>query len=170
MSRMENKRESSACPCLSMKISSLIVPIKSLCMTCSNQIQFEAGNSMLIGRALAVVILLRFRTSVCQEGIFLVDIWRRACLVRWSLRMKRLSQTGQTNFFSPVCVRRWRESSSERANFLSQPSQLQLNGFSPAGMDKNMIRGILHAFWLLYKQKGCLSNPANLTTPYLCEF
>lgn len=31
--------------------------------------------------------------------------WRRACLVRWSLRMKRLSQMGQLNFFSPVCVR-----------------------------------------------------------------
>ena len=27
------------------------------------------------------------------------------CLARWSLRMKRLSQIGQLNFFSPVCVR-----------------------------------------------------------------
>lgn len=36
------------------------------------QVQFEAGNSMLIGKALAVVILFRFLTSVCQEGIFLV--------------------------------------------------------------------------------------------------
>lgn len=45
--------------------------------------------------------------------------------------MKRRSHTGHANFFSPVCVRLWRESSSERANFLSQSSQLQLKGFSP---------------------------------------
>lgn len=27
--------------------------------------------------------------------------WRRACLLRWSLRIKRLSQIGQQNLFSP---------------------------------------------------------------------
>ena len=50
--------------------------------------------------------------------------------------MKRRSQTGHTNFFSPVCVRRCRDSSSERANCLSQLSQLQLKGFSPEGGDE----------------------------------
>lgn len=88
------------------------------------------------GGALPPAILLRLRTSACQEGTFFVVMWRRACLVRWSLRMNRRSHTGHTNFFSPVCVRRWRESSSDRANLLSQPSQLQLNGFSPTGGEK----------------------------------
>lgn len=67
--------------------------------------------------------LLRSRVSAGHEDALLVVMCRRACLVKWSLRMKRRSHTLQTNFFSPVCVRRWRESSSERANFLSQPSQ-----------------------------------------------
>lgn len=57
--------------------------------------------------------------------------WRRACLVRWSLRVKRLEQSGQGKRFSPVCVRWWRASSSERANFLSQPGQSQAKGRSP---------------------------------------
>lgn len=83
------------------------------------------------GGALPAAILFRLRTSACHEGIFFVVMWRRACLVRWSLRMNRRSHTGHTNFFSPVCVRRWRESSSDRANLLSHPSQLQLKGFSP---------------------------------------
>ena len=51
--------------------------------------------------------------------------WRLTCLLKWSLRMKRLSHTGQANLFSPVWVRKWRASSSERANLLPQPSQLQ---------------------------------------------
>lgn len=50
--------------------------------------------------------------------------------------MNLRSHTGHTNFFSPVCVLRCRESSSERANLLSQPSQLQLKGFSPTGERK----------------------------------
>lgn len=75
--------------------------------------------------------LLKSRDSEGHDAALLVFMWRRVCLVRWSLRMKRRSHTLHTNFFSPVCVRRWRESSSERANFLSQPSQWQLNGFSP---------------------------------------
>lgn len=57
--------------------------------------------------------------------------WRRACLVRWSLRVKRLEQSGQGKRFSPVCVRWWRASSSERANFLSHPGQSQAKGRSP---------------------------------------
>lgn len=45
--------------------------------------------------------------------------------------MKRLWHVGQANLFSPVWVRRWRDSSSERANCRSQPSHLHLKGFSP---------------------------------------
>lgn len=77
--------------------------------------------------------LLSSRFSAGHDDALLVVMCRRVCLVRWSLRMKRRSHTEHTNFFSPVWVRRWRESSSERANFFSQPSQWQLNGFSPAG-------------------------------------
>ena len=33
------------------------------------------------------------------------SVWRRACFVRWSLRMKRFSQRGHRNCFSPVWVR-----------------------------------------------------------------
>lgn len=79
------------------------------------------------GRAMSFNLL----TSICQFGSFLADRWRRACLVRWSLLMNRRSHIGQANFFSPVWVRRCLDSSSERANLLSQPFQLQLKGFSP---------------------------------------
>lgn len=48
-----------------------------------------AGTSMLRvampgleGGVLPAAILLRLRTSACQEGIFFVVMWRRACLVR----------------------------------------------------------------------------------------
>jgi len=105
-----------------------------------------AGTSILMVErpglevVLPIVILLRFLTSACQEGIFLVVMWRRACLVRWSLRMNLRSHTGHTNFFSPVWVLRWRDSSSERANLLSQPSQLQLKGFSPVCVRRWALR------------------------------
>lgn len=79
------------------------------------------------GRAMSFNLL----TSICQFGSFLADRWRRACLVKWSLLMNRRSHMGQANFFSPVWVRRCLDSSSERANLLSQPFQLQLKGFSP---------------------------------------
>lgn len=51
--------------------------------------------------------------------------------LRWSLRMNFLLHTGHTKFFSPVCVRVWRASSSDLANLLPQPLQLQGNGRSP---------------------------------------
>lgn len=66
-----------------------------------------------------------------RRAPFLTARCRRACLARWSLRMKRLWHMGQANLFSPVWVRRWRDSSSERANCRSQPSHLHLKGFSP---------------------------------------
>lgn len=73
---------------------------------------------------------------------------RRACLVRWSLRVKRLVHRGQGNRFSPVCVRWWRASSSERANFLSQPGQSQAKGRSPGQERMVSERG-----------QGLLTNP-----------
>jgi hypothetical protein len=45
--------------------------------------------------------------SVDNE-LFLFECLRK-CLARWSLLMNLLSQFEQVNFFSPVCVRRWRE-------------------------------------------------------------
>ena len=52
--------------------------------------------------------------------------------LRWSDLMNLLLHTGQMKFFSPVWVRMWRASSSDRANFLRQPSQVQGKGRSPA--------------------------------------
>lgn len=49
---------------------------------------------------------LSLLTSICQLGNFFAERWRRACLVRWSLRMNRRSHIGHANFFSPVCVLR----------------------------------------------------------------
>ncbi len=49
------------------------------------------------------------------------------------------------NFFSPVCVRRCLDSSSERANFLSHPSQWQLKGFSPE-IQRKMVNN--HILWV----------------------
>lgn len=65
--------------------------------------QAEAGlhSSGLPGGS-AEAILLSLPTSACQLGTLRVLPWRRACLVRWSLRMNRRSHTGHTNFFSPV--------------------------------------------------------------------
>lgn len=70
---------------------------------CHRKPQPEAGKGsrMLLGLS-AKVILFSLPTSACQPGIFFVVMWRRACLVRWSLLMKRRSHTGHTNFFSPV--------------------------------------------------------------------
>lgn len=72
-----------------------------------------------------------WQTPICQQGTFLVARCRRVCLARWSLRMKRLWHMGQAKRFSPVWVLRWRDSSSDRAKRLSQPSHLHLKGFSP---------------------------------------
>lgn len=58
--------------------------------------------------------------------------WVLMCLDRWSERMNLLPHSVQANRFSPVCVRRWRCSSSERVKLLPQKSQLQTKGRSPA--------------------------------------
>ena len=60
------------------------------------------------------------------------------CLLRWSERMKRLLHVGHANLFSPVCVRRWRWSSSERVKRFPQNSQLQTNGRSP-GINRTSV-------------------------------
>lgn len=78
--------------------------------------------------------------------------WRRACLVRWSLRVKRLEQSGQGKRFSPVCVRWWRASSSERANFLSHPGQSQAKGRSP-------VREQTSGQWRLKDRESSSSTP-----------
>lgn len=64
----------------------------------------------------------------------------RACLVRWSLRMKHLSQSGHMKRFSPVCVRKCRVSSSERENFFAQSGQVQWKGLSPVCTLKCALR------------------------------
>uniref|UniRef100_A0A8W7PS49 Uncharacterized protein n=1 Tax=Anopheles coluzzii TaxID=1518534 RepID=A0A8W7PS49_ANOCL len=53
------------------------------------------------------------------------------CFARWSLRMNFLLQIVHVNRFSPVCVRKWRCSSSERVNRLPQNSHLHWKGRSP---------------------------------------
>ena len=63
--------------------------------------------------------------------------------LRWSDLMKRLLQTGQMKFFSPVCVRICRASSSERANFLIHPFQVQGKGRSP---EMKQISQVLQLF------------------------
>ena len=75
--------------------------------------------------------------------------WRLMCLLRWSLLINLPSHTGQTNFFSPVCVRLWRESSSDRANFFIQKSKLHMNGFSPTKGTTYIETLLLHALQLI---------------------
>lgn len=52
--------------------------------------------------------------------------WRFLCRARWSEREKLRSQSGHWNGLTPVCLRKCRVSSSERANFQVQPSQTHL--------------------------------------------
>lgn len=64
--------------------------------------QAEAGTAPGAPGFSAEASALSRPTSACQPGAFRVVTWRRACLVRWSLRMKRRSHAGHANFFSPV--------------------------------------------------------------------
>ena len=82
-----------------------------------------SGPGVLVFAAAAAAALPRAASGSLPLARLIA--WRFTCLLRWSLRMKRLSHTGQANLFSPVCVRKWRANSSERANLLPQPSQLQ---------------------------------------------
>jgi len=56
---------------------------------------------------------------------------RLAWRLRWSLRLKHLSQWLHLKGFCPVCLRVCLVSSSLLANFQVQPSHLQMYGFSP---------------------------------------
>ena len=53
------------------------------------------------------------------------------CKARWSEREKALSHSLQWKGLSPVCLRLWRVSSSDRANRQPQSSHSQMYGFSP---------------------------------------
>lgn len=52
--------------------------------------------------------------------------WRLRCRDRWSEREKLRLQSVHRKGLMPVCLRKWRVSSSERANFQEQPSQVHL--------------------------------------------
>lgn len=56
---------------------------------------------------------------------------RLACLLRWSDRINRFWQTGQTKFFSPVWVLVCLANSSLRANLLRQEAHVHSKGLSP---------------------------------------
>lgn len=62
------------------------------------------------------------------------------CLFMWSARWSDLEKARSHRWhwkgLCPVCLRKWRVSSSERANFHPHPSQLQWYGFSPASTEK----------------------------------
>jgi hypothetical protein len=68
---------------------------------------------------------------VFHQDFVLFFVWRFWCFDKWSLRMKAFLHTEQTCFFSPVCVRRWRLNSSDRANVLSHLGHEHENGLSP---------------------------------------
>lgn len=53
------------------------------------------------------------------------------CSARWSEREKHFSQWLHLKGFEPVCLRKWRVSSSERAKLQVQSGQVQMYGFSP---------------------------------------
>lgn len=65
--------------------------------------------------------------------------WRRRCRDRWSDREKERSHSVQRKGLIPVCLRKCRVSSSERAKRQVQPSQVQWYGFSP-GHRKTRVR------------------------------
>uniref|UniRef100_A0A3B3C1E6 Uncharacterized protein n=1 Tax=Oryzias melastigma TaxID=30732 RepID=A0A3B3C1E6_ORYME len=61
------------------------------------------------------------------------------CSAKWSDLEKARSHRWHWNGRCPVCLRKWRVSSSERANFHPQPSQLQWYGFSPARTERSAL-------------------------------
>lgn len=65
------------------------------------------GTGEVLPVTLDVAELPSLREACLLRDIFLImpgsnSGWRRACLFRWSERMKRFSQIGQTNLFSPA--------------------------------------------------------------------
>ncbi len=104
---------------------------------------------------------------------------RFMCSDRWSDRENERWHRWQRNGFCPVCFRKWRVSSSDRANFQVQPSHVHWYGFSPArpkrqkkdkkqNTNKMNIIGYfskktnkIHRHWTVQSKK---------TVTYLCVF
>jgi hypothetical protein len=105
--------------------------------------------------------------------------------LRWSLRMNFLPQTGHVKFFSPVWVRVWRASSSERAKRFPHPVQPHGNGRSPAKIKQHnsthfsihtcplcrqsLLISSLKVGWVRPKL-GCLLTLAHYAFPRWYEF
>ncbi len=94
----------------------------------------------------------------------LIFWWRFWCLAKWSLLINAFWHTEQTCFFSPVCVRRCRLNSSDRANVLLQSAQEHENGFSPKQnkkkdiiikSTKSIFSYIRRSFYPLYCYRVC---------------
>ena len=58
--------------------------------------------------------------------------WVFMCFLRWSDLVNRFPHSLQANLFSPVCVLRWRCSSSDLVKDLLQNTQPHVKGRSPA--------------------------------------
>ncbi len=69
--------------------------------------------------------------------------WVRMCAERWSLRRKQRRHTVQGYGRSPVCLRMWRVSSSERAKLHSQSSHVHTKGRSPERLRTCVRRALL---------------------------
>lgn len=65
--------------------------------------------------------------------------------------MNFLEQTGQEKFFSPVCVRVWRASSSDLANLFPHPPQLHGKGRSPGKRIKKVKQNYFTFYTHTYK-------------------
>lgn len=112
---------------------------------------FNQADAVQISHCLFVVLLVF--AHMC------LFMWR----ARWSDRENARSHKWHWNGRCPVCFRKWRVSSSERANFQPQPSQLQWYGFSPKNTKNN--HQWQHSSWRSWIT--CL--PHSACRSYLCE-
>lgn len=80
-------------------------------------------------------------SKLCCEVCAHIMTWRRRCRDRWSDREKERSHSVQRKGLIPVCLRKCRVSSSERAKRQVQPSQVQWYGFSPGGDETRQENG-----------------------------
>lgn len=77
---------------------------------------------------------------------------------RWSEREKHRPQWWHLKGLAPVCFRKWRVSSSERANLHSQPSHEHRYGFSPAERHHNQVRTQLVNYFIIIRSSGKLTQ------------
>ena len=68
------------------------------------------------------LLLGRILLTVLEASLASFFSCRLTCFSRWSDLTKGRLQVAHTNFFSPVCARLCRDSSSLRAKILSQSS------------------------------------------------